>query len=131
MQVWLPVLRELDCASTAERPLQVYARGILRRAELPVSVAALDVSAAPAPPASFLWEYPAGLEACAFQRAEVVAPHLQLIMPRSLDGEDSPLWTQTVDAMRLAWWTSMAPGPPQTCCALPVVRMSCICPALR
>jgi len=61
-KVFLPALQELE--------------GLLRLAQLPVSVAALDLTASPSPPASFLWQYPAA-----------GSPHLQLILPRSLDGE--------------------------------------------
>eukprot|EP00913_Durusdinium_trenchii_P029725 g27857.t1 len=61
-KVFLPALQELD--------------RVFRSVQLPVSVAALDLTASPAPPESFLREYPSA-----------VAPHLQLILPRSMDGE--------------------------------------------
>ena len=61
-KVYLPVLQDLE--------------GVLRRAEIPVSVAALDLTASPMPPPDFLWEYPAA-----------VSPHIQLILPRSMEGE--------------------------------------------
>eukprot|EP00439_Symbiodinium_sp_Y106_P077437 s242_g16.t1 len=70
--VFVPALRDLE--------------GLLRKAEIPVSIAALDLTASPytkcmqqvqpVPPDAFLWEYPAA-----------VAPHIQLILPRSMDGE--------------------------------------------
>jgi len=49
---------------------------LLRQAGIPVSVVALDLSAHPCPPDSFLWQYP-----------RAMAPYLQLILPRSHDGE--------------------------------------------
>lgn len=61
-KVFVPALRDLE--------------GLLRKAEIPVSITALDLTASPAPPDAFLWEYPAA-----------VAPHIQLILPRSMDGE--------------------------------------------
>lgn len=61
-KLFLPALRDLE--------------KVLRAAGLQVAVAALDMTATPAPPASFLWEYPRAL-----------APHLQLILPRARDGE--------------------------------------------
>eukprot|EP00927_Polykrikos_kofoidii_P078307 TRINITY_DN75149_c0_g1_i1.p1 TRINITY_DN75149_c0_g1~~TRINITY_DN75149_c0_g1_i1.p1 ORF type:complete len:449 (+),score=93.15 TRINITY_DN75149_c0_g1_i1:79-1425(+) len=48
----------------------------LQATGLPVAVTALDMSAAPAPPDDFCWEYPRAL-----------APHMQLILPRAKDGE--------------------------------------------
>lgn len=50
--------------------------GALQAAGIPVAVAALDLSAGPAPPDNFLWQYPRAL-----------APHIQLILPRARDGE--------------------------------------------
>lgn len=61
-KLFLPALRDLE--------------KVFRAAGLQVSVAALDLTASPAPPASFLWEYPGAM-----------APHLQLILPRARDGE--------------------------------------------
>lgn len=61
-QLLLPALRDLSAA--------------LRAAEINVAVAALDLSASPAPPDDFLWEYPRAL-----------APHFQLVVPRAREGE--------------------------------------------
>lgn len=60
--VLLPAFRDLEA--------------VFRAAGLKVAVAALDLSALPGPPNSFLWEYPRAL-----------APHLQLVVPRARDGE--------------------------------------------
>jgi len=49
---------------------------LFRRAGIPMSVVALDLSAHPCPPDSFLWQYP-----------RAMTPYLQLILPRSHDGE--------------------------------------------
>merc|ERR550532_138985 len=49
---------------------------LLRQAGIPVSVVALDLSAHPCPPDSFLWQYP-----------RAMAPYLQMIVPRAHDGE--------------------------------------------
>ncbi|CAE7653313.1 unnamed protein product [Symbiodinium pilosum] len=61
-KVFVPAMRDLE--------------GILRNASIPVTVAALDLTASPMPPEAFLWEYPAA-----------VSPHIQLILPRSMEGE--------------------------------------------
>jgi len=61
-KVFLPAMRDIFAA--------------LKKAGLTVSVAALDLSADPCPPDSFLWEYPRAL-----------APHLQIVIPRARDGE--------------------------------------------
>eukprot|EP00929_Paragymnodinium_shiwhaense_P069676 TRINITY_DN35142_c0_g1_i1.p1 TRINITY_DN35142_c0_g1~~TRINITY_DN35142_c0_g1_i1.p1 ORF type:complete len:493 (-),score=118.14 TRINITY_DN35142_c0_g1_i1:61-1482(-) len=61
-QVFLPLCRDLAAAFQA--------------AELPVAVAALDLSADPAPSDDFLWQYPRAL-----------SPHFQLVLPRATDGE--------------------------------------------
>ncbi|CAE7612158.1 unnamed protein product [Symbiodinium natans] len=61
-KVFLPVLQDLE--------------GLLRKSAIPVSIAALDLTASPLPPDAFLWEYPAA-----------VSPHIQLILPRSMEGE--------------------------------------------
>lgn len=58
----LPLLRDLEAA--------------LRAAGVRVAVAALDLTASPAPPEGFAWQYP-----------RATSPHLQLIVPRAKDGE--------------------------------------------
>lgn len=61
-KVFLPAFRDLS--------------DVLRSAGISVSVAALDLSASPQPPDEFLWDFPKAL-----------APHMQLILPRAVDGE--------------------------------------------
>jgi len=61
-KVFLPALRDLEAA--------------LRAAGIAVSVAGLDLTASPGPPADLLWEYPRAL-----------APHIQLLLPRTHAGE--------------------------------------------
>lgn len=61
-KVFLPAIRDME--------------RLLRQAGIPVSVAALDLTASPLPPDSFVWEYPSAM-----------SPHIQLIMPRATDGE--------------------------------------------
>jgi len=76
-KVFVPALRDLE--------------RLLRRAEIPVSIVALDLSASPVPPDGFLWEYPAA-----------VSPHIQLILPRCMDGE-AVWWTMTVVGRPALW----------------------------
>ncbi|CAE7707042.1 unnamed protein product [Symbiodinium sp. CCMP2456] len=86
-KVFVPALRDLE--------------GLLRKAEIPVSIAALDLTASPAPPDAFLWEYPAA-----------VAPHIQLILPRSMDGEAGVVDYDGVwDARSLAMAACRLAGP--------------------
>ncbi|CAE7034177.1 unnamed protein product [Symbiodinium sp. CCMP2592] len=85
--VFVPALRDLE--------------GLLRKAEIPVSIAALDLTASPVPPDAFLWEYPAA-----------VAPHIQLILPRSMDGEAGVVDFDGVwDAQSLAMAACRLAGP--------------------
>eukprot|EP00930_Biecheleria_cincta_P100983 TRINITY_DN92609_c0_g1_i1.p1 TRINITY_DN92609_c0_g1~~TRINITY_DN92609_c0_g1_i1.p1 ORF type:complete len:392 (-),score=80.32 TRINITY_DN92609_c0_g1_i1:31-1206(-) len=61
-KVFLPAIRDVE--------------RLLREAGIPVGVAALDLTASPLPPDSFMWEYPSAM-----------SPHFQLVMPRATDGE--------------------------------------------
>eukprot|EP00931_Biecheleriopsis_adriatica_P108263 TRINITY_DN82593_c0_g1_i1.p1 TRINITY_DN82593_c0_g1~~TRINITY_DN82593_c0_g1_i1.p1 ORF type:complete len:418 (+),score=89.74 TRINITY_DN82593_c0_g1_i1:30-1283(+) len=90
-KVYLPALHDLEC--------------VLRRTGIPVSLAAMDMTASPAPPDSFLWEYPAAM-----------SPHIQLIVPRATDGEAGVIdydgrWTAS--AIAAASRSLAGPGAPE------------------
>lgn len=61
-KIYLPAFRDLE--------------GLLRKSNIPVGVAALDLSASPKPPERFQWKYPSAM-----------SPHIQLILPKAKDGE--------------------------------------------
>lgn len=86
-KVFLALMPELD--------------GLLRAGGIPVSVAALDLSAAPGPPPEFLAEYPRPL-----------TPHLQLVLPGAHDGEAGVVdYDGTLSARGLAEAARKLAGP--------------------
>jgi len=90
-KIWVPAFRDLATA--------------LRESGVAVCVSALDLSASPRPPDTFLTEYPAAL-----------SPHLQLVLPRASDGEAGVLdytgpWT--VDALTQAARKLAGPRAPE------------------